>query len=420
MIKTAETGLANRPATHTLVAQSEQLPDHIQQVVLTGDLGQLAPNERAMYYLHVCKSVGVNPATRPFEFTVLNGKTVLYAKRDCTDQLRYNKNVSVQIVSREQINDLYAVTARATIPDGRTDEAIGVVAFGNLKGNDAANALMKAETKAKRRVTLSICGLGFTDETELETIPGRRDLPDTAVANVGVRRVENESTTPEPSTRPSAPASAAGEAAPASAAAGSGTASEKIEGTPASLGEAFKATVFKWAGVTGTDDKRHAFHAVYDKCGVTRPAKKGDTPESEIERMLDWCHERMRKSVDFFEAVKVQPEPVDEAPKAPKADPEQERDAVSAERRCWPQPAKASPAQVAYWRRQLVQQVGLWKQTASKDDHQNATPEELVRNFEAIELLPVPGDMTEQEAAMRYKAVVGGPAIEWSKYITPF
>src|SRR5690606_24912460 len=34
-----------------------------------------------------------------------------------------------------------------------------------------ANAYMKAETKAKRRVTLSICGLGWLDETETETIP---------------------------------------------------------------------------------------------------------------------------------------------------------------------------------------------------------------------------------------------------------
>jgi len=31
---------------------------------------------------------------------------------------------------------------------------------------------MKCETKAKRRATLSICGLGMLDESELETIPG--------------------------------------------------------------------------------------------------------------------------------------------------------------------------------------------------------------------------------------------------------
>jgi hypothetical protein len=42
---------------------------------------------------------------------------------------------------------------------------------------DKANAIMKAVTKAKRRVTLSICGLGFLDETEVETIPEAKPVP---------------------------------------------------------------------------------------------------------------------------------------------------------------------------------------------------------------------------------------------------
>ena len=40
-----------------------------------------------------------------------------------------------------------------------------------LKGEAHANAVLKAVTKAKRRVTLSICGLGWLDETEVESIP---------------------------------------------------------------------------------------------------------------------------------------------------------------------------------------------------------------------------------------------------------
>ena len=35
---------------------------------------------------------------------------------------------------------------------------------------------MKAETKAKRRVTLSISGLGWTDETEIESIPNAKKV----------------------------------------------------------------------------------------------------------------------------------------------------------------------------------------------------------------------------------------------------
>jgi len=44
-----------------------------------------------------------------------------------------------------------------------------------MQGN-FGNALMKAVTKAKRRVTLSICGLGMLDETEVETIPSARPV----------------------------------------------------------------------------------------------------------------------------------------------------------------------------------------------------------------------------------------------------
>jgi hypothetical protein len=36
---------------------------------------------------------------------------------------------------------------------------------------DFGNVVMKAVTKSKRRVTLSLCGLGMLDESEVETIP---------------------------------------------------------------------------------------------------------------------------------------------------------------------------------------------------------------------------------------------------------
>jgi hypothetical protein len=74
------------------------------------------------------------------------------------------------------------VTARATDRAGRSDESIGAVAIGGLKGDALCNALMKAETKAKRRATLAIVGLSFLDESEVETVQGARrvdlELPD--------------------------------------------------------------------------------------------------------------------------------------------------------------------------------------------------------------------------------------------------
>jgi hypothetical protein len=151
-------------------------PTTVEQVLVHGDLSKLTPAQRLSYYRAVCESLGLNPLTRPFEYLVLNGRLVLYAKREATEQLRASRNVSITIVSREHLPDagVYVVTARATLPDGRTDESTGVVSISGLKGEALANALMKAETKAKRRVTLSICGLGWLDESEVADIPEAR------------------------------------------------------------------------------------------------------------------------------------------------------------------------------------------------------------------------------------------------------
>lgn len=159
--------------------QSNALALKAEAALVMGDLSKLTTEERMSYYKNVCESVGLNPLTRPFDYLVLNGKTVLYAKRDCTDQLRKIHSVSVQIVSRETIEGILVVTAKAMDKTGRVDESTGAVSIAGLRGDPLANAFMKAETKAKRRVTLSLCGLGMLDETEIETIPAQRmpELP---------------------------------------------------------------------------------------------------------------------------------------------------------------------------------------------------------------------------------------------------
>ena len=146
----------------------------IERVLIQGDLSKLTPDQRVEYYRAVCESANLNPLTRPFEYITLNGKLVLYARKDATDQLRTVHQVSITIPAREIMEGVYIVTARATNAAGRADESTGAVSIDGLKGEVRANAMMKAETKAKRRVTLSICGLGLLDETEVETIPSAR------------------------------------------------------------------------------------------------------------------------------------------------------------------------------------------------------------------------------------------------------
>ena len=152
--------LATRPA----------LDQTIEKALIQGDLKDLTPEGRISFYNALCNSLGLNPLTQPFQYIVLNGKLQLYAKKDCTEQLRKVHGVSITSVDPKQIGELLVVVAAAKDRDGRVDSSTGAVSIGNLKGENLANAMMKAETKAKRRVTLSLCGLGMLDETEVDTL----------------------------------------------------------------------------------------------------------------------------------------------------------------------------------------------------------------------------------------------------------
>lgn len=148
----------------------------MEEVIAKGDLSKLSPDQRATYYAETCRSMGLNPLTKPFEYISLNGKLTLYATKTATDQLRTVKGVSVYKVDAETVGDLRIVHAYARDNAGREDMDIGVVNIKGLAGEALANAYMKALTKAKRRVTLSISGLGWLDESEVESVPSARPI----------------------------------------------------------------------------------------------------------------------------------------------------------------------------------------------------------------------------------------------------
>lgn len=172
-------------------------PQAIEAALIAGDLSHLTEEQRLAYYRAVCQSLKLNPLTRPFEYVRLNGRLVLYATRSCADQLRKVHGVSIQVVSKEQVGDLYVVRVRATTRDGRSDEDIGIVPVRGLSGEALSNALMKAVTKAKRRATLSICGLGWLDETEVSSIPGAEPVQGESAALPEVCEAPEAPATPQ-------------------------------------------------------------------------------------------------------------------------------------------------------------------------------------------------------------------------------
>lgn len=175
-------------------------PVAVEQAMMIGDLAQMTPEVRIAYYIATCKSIGLNPLTRPFQaFKADDGQILLYPDKGCAEQLRKRDRISIRILSREYVDDLYIVTVEASTPDGRKEESEGVATImeevgtwaegtkrngetyrykkptlgpdgqplmRRLTGKQMENARMRAETKAKRRVTLGICGLGTWADLE--------------------------------------------------------------------------------------------------------------------------------------------------------------------------------------------------------------------------------------------------------------
>jgi hypothetical protein len=168
-----------------------------ESLALKGDLSALTPQDKTKYYASLCERLGLDPTTQPFIPLKLNNKEILYAAKGCTDQLARIHKVNRQIIKEEEIRGAYIVTVEAMTPDGRREQSKGAVPIENLKGDAFCNAIMKAETKAKRRATLSILGLGLLDETEIETIPApefvepQREWPEGGVEDA-VEEIETE------------------------------------------------------------------------------------------------------------------------------------------------------------------------------------------------------------------------------------
>ena len=142
----------------------------ISNLVLNADISKMTPEMKVDYYNKLCHSLSLNPVTKPFQIITFQGKTILYATKDATEQLRKLNGVSVVDLVQDMTNGLCVSKCKVQDSAGRYDMATGVVNISGLKGDMLANAIMKSETKSKRRATLSICGLGMLDESELDTL----------------------------------------------------------------------------------------------------------------------------------------------------------------------------------------------------------------------------------------------------------
>ena len=176
------------------------------------DSRSLGPEDRAAYVAAICKSLRLNPLTRPVQFLALQGREVLYLTRGATDQLAARHNLNRETLEGPDFRTMENVKVayckvKVTLPSGRYEEATAT-----LKMTSPADDLMKVETKAKRRATLSILGVGVLSEEEAESIPAseradaRREQPRPQPAPLALPSDAGPAPSEAAAAQPSAPA----------------------------------------------------------------------------------------------------------------------------------------------------------------------------------------------------------------------
>lgn len=132
-----------------------------------GDVGRLTEIERKLVYNELCKAYKLDPLSFPLDYVKSKQGLKIYLNAVGAAQLRDRYQISTHIKSREFLEDIWVVVVVASRGD-RSEEATGAVSifdkYGNSTPEDKVNALKKAETQAKRRATLAICGFGWSEE----------------------------------------------------------------------------------------------------------------------------------------------------------------------------------------------------------------------------------------------------------------
>jgi hypothetical protein len=123
---TTDLAVADGTAVNVPAEQEQAGIAALAHVLGSGDLAQLTDEQRVGHYLRLCRSLGLNPLSRPFDWVYFkepggDEKLALYPNQSCAAQLRRQHHMRVEITRREIVGELFVCEAKAYTPDGRED-----------------------------------------------------------------------------------------------------------------------------------------------------------------------------------------------------------------------------------------------------------------------------------------------------------
>jgi hypothetical protein len=142
-----------------------------ERLVVNNDLSRLNPQERLQWYQAKCRIYGLDWRLAPFDYLALKTGLKLYLNALGADMLRKSQKISITEAHWEFIEALCVATVVGQTPDGRVDREIGVVSLRGVPPDGLADLPMKALTKAKRRLVISMGAMGTDEDIEMGNPP---------------------------------------------------------------------------------------------------------------------------------------------------------------------------------------------------------------------------------------------------------
>jgi hypothetical protein len=210
-------------------------PEDVSRFLIDNDISLVLGNPvlRVVYYMETCRREGVDPWSKPFDIIVdKKGKTSFYRNAEWGAQRRKASGITCSVLEHGVLDGVYFIRLKGVAKDGREDEDIGTCAFTDPMGRpiapaDKAEAMKKAMTAAKLRMTKSLEGAGAgelgggTGEGEDDFVPRpavpRQITPPTRVkalstGSTGQQGAPSHSGAPEAQTSPGSPPAASPDA----------------------------------------------------------------------------------------------------------------------------------------------------------------------------------------------------------------
>lgn len=159
------TALATRDKNDITTLPDEGELSMVERVMYENNFKGLTKRQRWIVLKRLCDEMGVPIWKQPYAWAPLgpDKSLVPVATKGLHQALRQRDKVSVRVENMQFFRDqqVFTVTVTASTPDGRMDMDFGVVGVPpTLKGAVLADRMMACITKAKNRVTNSLCGGG--------------------------------------------------------------------------------------------------------------------------------------------------------------------------------------------------------------------------------------------------------------------